>query len=197
MKNDSPVEKSIVVYDSSVLYPAPLRDLLMWLALADLFYAKWTDAIHDEWTRSVLEDRPDLTREKLDRTRQLMNVKVPDALVVGYEPWIERLVLPDVDDRHVLAAAIEAQADVIVTFNLKDFPPPVLNPYQIQAQHPDEFIRDLIEQSSKAVLEAVRNHHDSLQRPPKTKAQYLETLRKQRLQHAAELIERLWVDAID
>ncbi len=60
------------IYDACVLYPAPLRDLLMHLALTDLFRAKWTDAIHDEWIRSVLENRPDLTREQLERTRALM-----------------------------------------------------------------------------------------------------------------------------
>lgn len=51
------------VYDACVLYPAPLRDLLMHLALSDLFRAKWTNEIHDEWIRNVLKDRPDLTRE--------------------------------------------------------------------------------------------------------------------------------------
>jgi len=61
------------LYDSCVLYPAPLRDLLMWLALTDLFNAKWTDEIHDEWIRNVLADRPDLKPEQLERTRQLMN----------------------------------------------------------------------------------------------------------------------------
>jgi len=45
----------------------------MHLALTDLFRAKWTDRIHDEWIRNVLEHRPDLRREQLERTRQLMN----------------------------------------------------------------------------------------------------------------------------
>lgn len=92
--------------DACVLYPAPLRDLLMHLALTDLFRAKWTDQIHDEWIRSVLEQRPDLRREQLERTRQLMNAHVRDCLVTGYEDLIPALSLPDPDDRHVLAAAI-------------------------------------------------------------------------------------------
>jgi len=49
-----------VIYDACVLYPAPLRDLLMRLALTDLYRARWTDMIHDEWTRNVLRQRPDL-----------------------------------------------------------------------------------------------------------------------------------------
>ena len=61
------------IYDSCVLYPAPLRDLLMWLALSDLFRARWSNDIHEEWIRNLLEDRPDLTRERLERTRDKMN----------------------------------------------------------------------------------------------------------------------------
>jgi len=59
----------IALYDACVLYPAPLRDLLMHLALTDLFQARWTNAIHEEWMRSVLENRPDLRREQLERLR--------------------------------------------------------------------------------------------------------------------------------
>ncbi len=129
-----------VLYDACVLYPAPLRDLLMHVAMTDLYRAKWTDAIHDEWTRNVLKDRPDLTPEQLQRTRDLMNAHVRDCLVTGYETLIDAITLPDPKDRHVLAAAIRAGADVIVTFNLKDFPENDLKPYGIEAQHPNDFL---------------------------------------------------------
>ena len=82
-----------VLYDSCVLYPAPLRDLLMQLALTDLFRAKWTDAIHEEWMRNVAADRPDLSRAQLERTRDLMNANVRDCLVTGFEPLVD--ALPD------------------------------------------------------------------------------------------------------
>src|SRR5215813_13223617 len=120
------------LFDACVLYPAPLRDLLMWLALTGLFNARWTDQIHDEWIRNVLADRPDLKAEQLERTRLLMNTKVRDCLVTGYDDLIERLTLPDPDDRHVLAAAIRAGADVIVTINLRDFPEPTLAQFSIE-----------------------------------------------------------------
>jgi len=74
-----------VVYDANVLYPAPLRDFLMRLALTDLFRARWTEDIHDEWIRNLLEVRTDLTREQLERTRELMNANVRDCLVEGYQ----------------------------------------------------------------------------------------------------------------
>jgi hypothetical protein len=82
------------LYDSCVLYPAPLRDLLMWLALSDLFRARWSNDIHEEWIRNLLEDRPDLTRERLERTRDKMNSNIRDCLVTGYEPLIDGLTLP-------------------------------------------------------------------------------------------------------
>jgi hypothetical protein len=90
-----------VVYDACVLYPAPLRDLLMRLALTDLYRARWTDTIHDERTHNVLRQRPDLKREDLERTRELMNAHVRDCLVDGFEHLIPVVELPDSGDRHV------------------------------------------------------------------------------------------------
>ena len=69
--------------DANVLYPAPLRDVLMRLAVTDIFAARWTERIHDEWTRNLLKNRPDLTVEQLQRTRALMNAHVRDCLVTG------------------------------------------------------------------------------------------------------------------
>jgi hypothetical protein len=78
----------------------------MRLALTDLYRARWSDRIHDEWIEALLKRRTDLDRESLERTRTLMNSHVRDCLVTGYEPLIDALKLPDPDDRHVLAAAI-------------------------------------------------------------------------------------------
>src|SRR6184192_1619909 len=127
----------------------------MRLALEDLFLARWTDRIHDEWMRNVLANRPDLKPEQLLRTRELMNSNVRDALVIGYEDLIEGLQLPDPDDRHVLAAAIRARADVIVTFNLADFPAARLQGYGIEAVHPDDFIVYQFDLNPSAACRAV------------------------------------------
>ena len=86
-----------VVYDACVLFPAPLRDLLMRLAMTDVFRARWTDRIHEEWMRAVLGIRPDLKRADLERTRTLMNDHVRDCLVTGYEHLIDSIELPDPD----------------------------------------------------------------------------------------------------
>lgn len=125
-----------VIYDACILYPAPLRDLLMHMAMTDLYRAKWTEAIHDEWTRNLLNNRRDLRPEQLQRARELMNAQVRDCLVTGYESLIDAVRLPDLDDRHVLAAAIRSNANFIVTFNLHDFPVDALEPFGIEAVHP-------------------------------------------------------------
>ncbi len=109
-----------VVYDACVLYPAPLRDLLKRLALTDLYRARWSDQIQNEWITAVLRNRSDLTRQQLERTRSLMNEHVRDAL----------------------AAAIKCGADLILTFNLDDFPEHALASYGIGACHPDPFLVD-------------------------------------------------------
>lgn len=170
-----------VVYDACVLYPAPLRDLLMHLALTGLFRAKWTDAIHDEWIKSVLSNRPDLKREQLERTRELMNRNVVDALVEGYESIIETLSLPDPNDRHVLAAAIHAEAKSIVTFNLSDFPTSILARWGIEAMHPDKFVSRLLEAEFASVCNAVRLQRKNLRRPPVTAEELLKTFESQGL----------------
>ncbi|WP_457799022.1 PIN domain-containing protein [Methylocystis sp. S23] len=110
-----------VFLDACVLYPAPLRDFLMELAAARLFRAKWSEAAHEEWIRNLLKDKPDLSQRRLERTKQLMNRAVPDCLVSGYGDLAAGLQLPDPGDRHILAAAIHAECDAIITFNLSDF----------------------------------------------------------------------------
>ncbi|MCG5502055.1 PIN domain-containing protein [Ectothiorhodospira lacustris] len=165
----------VVVYDACVLYPAPLRDLLMRLAISGLYAARWTEQIHDEWTRNLLKKRPELA-DALPRTVGLMNQAVPDALVTGHEPLIPALQLPDPDDRHVLAAAIRAGAQLIITFNLKDFPTDTLASFGVEAVHPDTFLEQQFELNEGLVLRTVHRHRTSLRKPPKSAKEYLDTL---------------------
>jgi hypothetical protein len=170
-----------VVYDACVLYPAPLRDFLLQLALTDLFRAKWTAEIHEEWISNLLEKRPDLSRTRLERTRDLMNAHVRDCLVINYEPLIPSIILPDENDRHVVAAAIQSHSDAIVTYNLKDFPESAIAPLGITAIHPDDFIYGQMGLSSEAVCQTARLCRERLKSPPKSVAEYLQTLAGQGL----------------
>ena len=163
-------------YDANVLYPSGLRNFLMHLALTGIFRAYWSAEVHDEWIRNLLKNRPDLTPGKLDRTRQLMDKALPDALVTGYQHLIDSIELPDKDDRHVLAAAIHCRASVIVTLNLGDFPAQILGNYNIEAQHPDDFVLALLENFPDLVADAARTHRMSLKHPAKTLDEYLAEL---------------------
>lgn len=163
----------------------------MHLALTDMFNARWTDRIHEEWIRNVLKNRPDLKREQLERTRDLMDSRVREPRVENYEHLIPKLdELPDPNDAHVLAAAIKSGADAIVTFNLKDFPKSVLSRYQIEAIHPDDFIQYQIDLDTATVCNAIKKLRARLKRPPMTVEQYLAILKKQSLpQSVSALVE--------
>ena len=160
------------VLDSCVLYPPGLRNLFMWLAVEELFMPKWTAKIHEEWMENALEDDakknfpPRLERAKLERTRELMDRHAPRSLVTDYEHWIPTLALPDADDRHILAAAIEAGAESIVTFNHRHFPATALAPYGVEAVKPDDFLCALFDEQPDSFMSAVNALLASLKNPP-------------------------------
>ena len=171
----------IVILDSSVLYPAPLRDLLLQLAFSGLFRGKWTNRIHDEWIGHLLKNRPDISPEQLSYTKNKINEAVLDCLVTGYESLIDSLTLPDPNDRHVLAAAVRSQAQIIVTYNLKDFPSRALTKYNIEAQHPDSFLRHQIDLYPSHFLSCVKTVRNRLKKPQKNPEEYLDILTSQNL----------------
>jgi hypothetical protein len=180
---------AVAVLDACVLYPPSLRDLLMHLAVAGAYAPRWTEEIHAEWIRNVLADSAGVTPAQLDRTRRLMDQAIPHCVVSDYAAHISALSLPDANDRHVLAAAIEAQAPLIITFNLSDFPNTVLRRYGVRAVHPDRFISGLFDEDSDLFLQAVQTHRASLRYPPKDAAGYVQTLRVNGLKELALRLE--------
>ena len=128
-----------------------------------------------------MANRPDIDPAKWAVLRDLMDAHAEDCLITGYEPLIDVVTLPDPNDRHVMAAAIKGRADVIVTFNLKDYPADVLETYDLEAQHPDVFVRHLIDLSPSAVIAAARTVRARLRNPPCTVDKYLQTLERQGL----------------
>ncbi|MFK7933857.1 MAG: PIN domain-containing protein [Saprospiraceae bacterium] len=188
MKNDSPI---IAVLDACILYPAPLRDLLLYIADASLFQPKWSDQINEEWVRNLLKNRSNLKRKGLDRTVKEMNRAFADANVNPNKEEIEILVLPDLDDRHVLATAIKAKAERIITANLKDFPPTYIQQFKISVQHPDKFIHQLINDYPNEVLIAFRKQVGNLKNPPRTELEVIESLKKCGLTNSSLLLKQL------
>jgi predicted nucleic acid-binding protein len=166
----------VVVYDACVLYPAPLRDLLIRLAAKRLVRARWTEQILDECFRNIIANRPELPPAALQRTRELMNRALPDAVITGYENLIDGLALPDPNDRHVLAAAIRCGAQVIVTNNLDDFPQDKLTPYSLEAQHPDQFALHVVDLAPGLACNVVAEQAAALKNPPRSVPDVLDSL---------------------
>jgi len=179
-----------VVLDACVLYPAPLRDLLLSLAAAGIFRARWTPIIQDEWVRNVLKNRPDIGAQQLQKTVALMNQAIEDANVENFEYLIDALSLPDPDDRHVLAAAIAGHADAIVTFNLKDFPDARVKPHGIEILHPDDFLIAQYDLAQLSMLKAVKTIRQRLKTPPRSAQELVETYRLQGLPQFSAMLEK-------
>ncbi|NEV62781.1 PIN domain-containing protein [Thiorhodococcus minor] len=178
-----------VIYDACLFYPAPLRDLMIRLAQTRRFHARWTEEIQREWLAALLRNRPELDEAKLQRTTTLINQAVPDCLVTGYGHLIDRLSLPDPNDRHVLAAAIRSGAQVIVTTNLKDFPQVALADFDIDARHPDDFILDLADLDPAIVTTSAKLQRAALKHPPLLAETFIDTLRRQGLPGVAGFLQ--------
>ena len=185
---------AVALLDANVLYPASLRDLLLQLAFSGYYQARWSVEIDDEWRRNLLASRPDLVTQ-IPLTQATMLRAIPDAHATDYAHLIPELSLPDPDDRHVLAAAITAEAEIIVTFNLKDFPAEALAPHGLKAQHPDEFLRTFMIAIPAQVLACVRECVERLINPPVSASDYLAVLRRLGLTETASFLadnQPLW-----
>jgi predicted nucleic acid-binding protein len=179
------------VLDSCVLFPASLRDFLIELATTPLYMARWSETIHREWIDNLLEQHKDLKRAQLEYTKDLMNKAVRGSLVTGFEGLIDGLVLPDPDDRHVLATAIYAEAEIIVTLNLRHFPKLRLEPHGVRAVHPDEFVLGLLAQDSDVVIGCLYACQKRLKNPPRSLQEHLVRLERTALVKSVKTLRTL------
>jgi predicted nucleic acid-binding protein len=185
----------VALLDANVLYSATVRDVLLTLAEAALLAPRWTDQIHNEWISNLLRKRPDIDPSALARTRAAMDAAFPEALVHGYHHHIPQIRLPDADDAHVVAAAIEAKANLIVTFNLKHFRPSLLRPHGLVSAHPDAVITQLLRSEPRRCCDAISTRRRGFRKPPLTAEQYVELLARADLPRTStrlrELIDRI------
>lgn len=177
------------VLDTNVIYPLWIRDLLMWFAYYELYTPKWSNNIFDEWI-SVMKRKGVDEKEAIKRAHK-MNIAFPDALVVNYEPLIETLKLPDIDDRHVLAAAIKTNANVIITNNIKDFPETYLASFGLKTKMPDDFFTDIIDLSHELSVQAFKKLVLNKKNPPYNDYEVLDIFRNNGLKDTADYIHTL------
>jgi predicted nucleic acid-binding protein len=146
----------------------------MHVYLFGLYRPRWSQDILDEYKRNLLLNRPDITESQVDYTISRLKASVLDAMIDGYHSLIKSINLPDPKDRHVVAAAINGRADIIVTYNIKDFPQSELDQFNIEAQHPDDFLVSMISLDEKAIYEAFINMQKSFNKPPLTQKEIIE-----------------------
>lgn len=177
-----------VVLDACVLYSAPVRDLLLRAALEGVFTPAWSNEIHEEWTRNLLNNRADLESERIQRTVALMERAFPDANSVVRKDSLTTVELPDPQDEHVVRLAESVGAGLIVTFNEKDFPRTSLHPLGIEARHPDDFFVELTSSNPQSMVHAVNRTVMALKNPPISFSEYADVLERCSLPQTA-----LWV----
>jgi hypothetical protein len=177
--------------DACVLFPIATCNALMSVASTGIFAAKWTAAIDDEWTRNLAAAKG-IEVEKLVNRRDLMHAACLDWEVPreAWEPLVPCIQLPDVNDRHVLAAAIAGHADCIVTANLKDFPTETLGPLGIEVLHPDAFLVAQIELAPLHVLPAFKSMRARHLNPAVTPAEFADSLARGGLVRTADYLRQ-------
>lgn len=142
------------VLDTNVIYPVIVRDLLFWFAHHEMYTPRWSAHIFDEWKAVMI--RKGVSPDESEIWVQRANQAFPDALVQNYESLISTLSLPDAKDCHVLAAAIKANAHLIVSNNIKHFPEEKLNPFGIEVKTADDFLTDLIDLDKETAITAFK-----------------------------------------
>lgn len=175
--------------DTNVIFPVIIRDLLFWFAHYDLYTPKWSENIFTEWKTVML--RKGVSEEEATKRIHKANLAFPDALVQNYSGLVAQLDLPDIDDRHVLAAAIKANANVIVTNNLKDFPEDYLDSFGLKAKSADDFLTDIIDLNADIAVKAFREMVLNKRNPAMDEYQVLDSLRKVGLEDTANYLHAL------
>lgn len=174
------------VLDTNVIYPIEIRDLLFWFAYYDLFTPKWSEHIFDEWKAVML--RKGASIEEATKRAKRANLAFPDALVNNYSGLISSLELPDPKDRHVLAAAIKTNANVIVTNNIKDFPKEYLASFGLTAKTADDFLTDIVDLNPDMAVKAFRELVLNRRNPDLDEFQVLDILRIRGLKDTADFL---------
>lgn len=181
------VSRFIAVLDANVLYSSIIRDALLRLARAGLFRARWSGKIIDEMRRSLIRQNPGIDA-RIWKLTDRMHTAFPESWVENYEPLIEGLTLPDPDDRHVLAAAVKAGAQAIVTNNLQDFPKNVLASFGIEPLSADQFMVRTVDLRPSAAMGALRRMRAGYISPPYKRNEFIDIFRRNGLIETAHLM---------
>lgn len=153
-----------VVLDACVLIPMPLADTLLRMAEAPrLYLPRWSQTIMDEVTRNLI-NKWDMAPEKARRREKELRRHFPEAWVDGFEPLIE-VMTNDLQDRHILAAAVRSHSELIVTYNRRHFPPASVRPWEVNVEAPSTFLRCLYDLDSGLFVDKLHEQAAGIRAP--------------------------------
>lgn len=164
-----------VFFDACTIYGITLSDLLLRLADEGAFRPLWSDEVLEEVRRNPVSGG--ISPVGIDRRLDVMRTYFPDALVTGHDELVEGLSC-DPKDRHVLAAAVRAKADALVTFNVRDFPDESLEAFDVELVHPDVFLLDQLDLYPGMITRVLRELSEDYIDPPQSVEDVLGTLRR-------------------
>lgn len=182
--------KDLAVLDANVLYGNFVRHVLLTLAEHEVYIPIWTERIQDEWSCNLVKKIPELGPATV-RVKELMAIHFKGSLVTDYEEIESTLSLPDPADRHVLAAAIKSEANVIVTENIKDYPPETAASYEIEIMTADEFLVRLINQNKYGVIQAFFALTNGFKNPPLSAEDVFNKCEQRGLKESVQILRNL------
>lgn len=166
----------LAVLDANILYSFQLRSLLLHCAVQGVYQPLWSADILEEARRNLIR-KGVMTDAQWSSLNAQVEKHFSDALGYGYDGAASGLDLPDEGDRHVVALAVHYEADAIVTWNTKDFPPATLKQVGLTRVRPPTFIKMLWETDQKGVFEAARQDRRSMSKSRPSTEEYLNRLR--------------------
>ncbi|OYN97174.1 PIN domain-containing protein [Enemella evansiae] len=179
-----------VFLDTNVLYPVSLADTLLRLAEAEVIRPHWSADVMKELVRNLGLRIPE---DMADKRARAMQTAFPEAMVTGYEALIDAMG-NDPKDRHVLAAAVHSDCEVIVTFDASGFSSNALAPHHLVAVHPDEFLLDQLDLYPGLVRRALERQAAATARPHLTTLDLMDHLNQIGLHGFAAQLRRRWPD---
>ena len=177
------------VLDTNIIYPVIIMDILFWFAYYDLYTPKWSEHIFD--VRKIVMKEKGVTEEEANKRTEKANIAFPDALVQNYKGLINHLELPDKNDRHVLAAAIKTNANLIITNNIKHFPEEYLQSFGLNAKTADDFLTDIIDLNQEQAIASFKEMVLNKKNPKMDEFEVLDQLRNAGLKDTANYLHTL------
>lgn len=177
-------------FDTNVLFGSHLNDFILRLAERGAFRPLWSEEVLEELQRNLVAR---FDPSSIERRIKFMREAFPDSLVEGYEQLTGQMTC-EPKDRHVLAAAVRANAEVLVTFNIQDFPPTSVESFEVEIVHPDDFLLDQLDLFPGLVLGTLRQWSDDYVNPPRTQVQLLQSLARSGVPRFATHVLQRYLD---